>query len=477
MRPGSSPASGPGPPRSPYRCSAATRSFARAIADCLDDGINGGPEGATVEAGRALAARHSWDAAAAAHRHFYERLIDAGTLRRPAPDFTADHRPTADHSLTADHFAMDALMSTTRSTRLDGTHVPVAVVGGGQAGLSMSRLLVDAEIEHVVLERDRVGAEWRDRRWDSFSLVTPNWQCQLPRWPYRGDDPDGFMVRDEIVAYLEDYAASFDPPLHEGVAVTRLRRRGDGPFELELDGTGSGRLTADAVVVASGPYRRPRIPRIAERLPATIHQLHSSEYRNAEALPTGGVLVVGSASPGCRSPRTCTSPAARCTWRPGPLLGSPASTAAVTSSPGCTTWATTTCPWSATHWVRAPAGRRTTTSPTERRARPRPPRVRAGRHALSRPPAGPRGPTVHLQRRARRQPRPRRRGPQRHQRRNRPVFDGRGYPTQTRGLTRAPGLYVLGLPGCTPGARAASSVSPATPNTSSTPSGRPWKPR
>src|ERR1700712_762874 len=177
------------------------------------------------------------------------------------------------------------LMSRTRSTRLDGRHVSVAVIGGGQAGLSMSRLLVDAGVEHVVLERDRVGAEWRDRRWDSFSLVTPNWQWQLPSCPYRGDAPDGFMVRDEIVAYLEGYAASFDPPLHEGVAVTRLRRSGDGPFELELDGpvegTQPGRMTADAVVVASGPYQRPRIPRLAERLPVTIHQLHSSEYKNA----------------------------------------------------------------------------------------------------------------------------------------------------------------------------------------------------
>src|ERR1700712_1132253 len=139
-------------------------------------------------------------------------------------------------------------MSTTPSGRLDGRHVPVAVVGAGQAGLAMSRLLVDAGVGHFVLERDRVASEWRDRRWDSFSLVTPNWQCQLPGWPYRGDDPDGFMVRDEIVAYLEGYAASFAPPLFEGVAVTRLRRQGDGPFELELDGPvegpQSGRLTA-----------------------------------------------------------------------------------------------------------------------------------------------------------------------------------------------------------------------------------------
>jgi putative flavoprotein involved in K+ transport len=192
-------------------------------------------------------------------------------------------------------------MSTTPSTPLDGRHVPVAVVGAGQAGLSMSRLLVDAGIDHVVLERDRVGSEWRSRRWDSFSLVTPNWQCQLPGWPYRGDDPDGFMVRDEIVAYLEGYAASFEPPLYEGFAVSRLRRRADGPFELDFTGSSgaqSGRITADEVVVATGPYQLPRIPRLAERLPAALPQLHSSQYKNAAALPEGDVLVVGSGQSG-----------------------------------------------------------------------------------------------------------------------------------------------------------------------------------
>ena len=104
-------------------------------------------------------------------------------------------------------------------------HVPVAVVGGGLAGLSISWHLVQRGVEHVVLERETVAHEWVDARWDTFCLVTPNWQCQLPGWPYRGDDPDGFMLRDEIVEYVRSYAASFDPPVHEDVAVTRLSRR------------------------------------------------------------------------------------------------------------------------------------------------------------------------------------------------------------------------------------------------------------
>lgn len=108
--------------------------------------------------------------------------------------------------------------------RLSGAHYSVAVVGGGQAGLSVSHELRERGIDHVVVEAHRVGHEWRERRWDSFCLVTPNWQCRLPGYPYRGDDPDGFMVRDDIVRYLEGYVAHFRPPLVEGVTVTRLRR-------------------------------------------------------------------------------------------------------------------------------------------------------------------------------------------------------------------------------------------------------------
>src|SRR6202035_1176052 len=101
------------------------------------------------------------------------------------------------------------------------SHYPAAVIGGGQAGLSMSYCLRERGVEHVVLEANGVGHEWRERRWDSFCLVTPNWQCKLPGFPYRGPDPDGFILREEIVRYLEDYASFFEPPLAQGVTVTR----------------------------------------------------------------------------------------------------------------------------------------------------------------------------------------------------------------------------------------------------------------
>jgi putative flavoprotein involved in K+ transport len=180
---------------------------------------------------------------------------------------------------------------------VSGSHYPVVVVGAGQAGLSASYCLRQRGVEHVVLEANRVGHEWRTRRWDSFCLVTPNWQCRLPGFPYQGPTPDGFMVRDEVVRYLEDYAASFRPLVLEGVRVTRMRRAANGLFELS---TSAGELTAEQVVVATGPYHTPSLPRMAERLPADLVQLHSSEYRNADRMPEGAVLVVGTGQSGCQ---------------------------------------------------------------------------------------------------------------------------------------------------------------------------------
>src|SRR5262245_46289031 len=99
----------------------------------------------------------------------------------------------------------------------------VAVIGGGQAGLSISWYLTRSGIDHVVFEKERAGHTWRVERWDSFCLVTPNWQCQLPGFPYQGPDPHGFMLRDEIIDYIDAFVASFNPPLLEGVNVQHLR--------------------------------------------------------------------------------------------------------------------------------------------------------------------------------------------------------------------------------------------------------------
>ncbi len=102
------------------------------------------------------------------------------------------------------------------------TYTPVLIIGAGQAGLSASYHLSRAGVDHVVLERFTAFHAWKENRWDSFCLVTPNWQCRLPDFPYAGDDPHGFMVKDQIIDYVNGFTASFDPPLYEGVEVTRV---------------------------------------------------------------------------------------------------------------------------------------------------------------------------------------------------------------------------------------------------------------
>ncbi len=176
-------------------------------------------------------------------------------------------------------------------------HHSVVVVGGGQAGLSTSYWLQQQGLDHVVFEKGRAVHVWETRRWDAFCLVTPNWQCDLPGHAYDGPDPDDFMVKDEIVAYVQAFARKVNPPIREGVAVTRVTRAPDGAFAVT---TSDGECTADEVVVASGGYHTPIIPRMAEKLPKSIMQLHSEEYRNPAQLPEGAVLVVGSGQSGAQ---------------------------------------------------------------------------------------------------------------------------------------------------------------------------------
>ncbi|WP_168626160.1 NAD(P)/FAD-dependent oxidoreductase [Cryobacterium sp. BB307] len=175
------------------------------------------------------------------------------------------------------------------------TDVNVLVIGAGQAGLAASHELTDASIEHVVLERDRVGSAWA-HRWDSFCLVTPNHTTLLPGGAYQGDEPDGFFSREQMVAFLGDYAASFGAPVEEGVEVESLTAS-DGGFTAT---TSSGVLRARRVVVCTGAYQRELLPPFTSELQRTLPVVGSTLYRSPEAVPGNRVLVVGGGQTACQ---------------------------------------------------------------------------------------------------------------------------------------------------------------------------------
>ncbi|EDX87058.1 FAD dependent oxidoreductase domain protein [Synechococcus sp. PCC 7335] len=178
------------------------------------------------------------------------------------------------------------------------THYPVVIVGGGQAGLSVSYCLKQRGIENIIFEKHSVAHSWEAKRWDSFCLVTPNWQCVLPGYAYSGDDPDGFMGKRKIVQYVQDYAQFFEANIREGVAVEKVEEEpSNAVFKVT---TSAGIYTADQVVVATGGYHIPKIPTISEALPESVLQLHSSAYKKPADLPAGDVLVVGTGQSGCQ---------------------------------------------------------------------------------------------------------------------------------------------------------------------------------
>ncbi len=174
-------------------------------------------------------------------------------------------------------------------------NIDVLVVGGGSAGLSVGHELAGLGIDHVVLERGRIGQTWRDR-WDSFCLVTPNWTVQLPGGAYAGPDPDGFMPRDEIVDHLVRYAAASGSSVREGVDVRTIDRT-PGGFVAR---TSAGDVRAGRVVLGTGAFQRAHRPPGSDTLPAGLPQFDMEEYRNPASLPPGPILIIGSGQSGCQ---------------------------------------------------------------------------------------------------------------------------------------------------------------------------------
>lgn len=170
----------------------------------------------------------------------------------------------------------------------------IVIIGAGQAGLAMSHCLSARGIDHVVLERGRVGERWRSERWDSLRLLTPNWMTRLPAGGYDGPDPDGFMTMPETVRFLEDYALRIAAPVESGADVRSARRVGAG-YHIVTD---AGEWMARGLVIATGHCDLPRVPTMASRLARHIVQVVPRDYRRPDQLPEGGVLVLGASASG-----------------------------------------------------------------------------------------------------------------------------------------------------------------------------------
>ena len=168
------------------------------------------------------------------------------------------------------------------------------VIGAGHAGLAVSNRLTAAGRDHVVLDRGQGEERWRSERWDSLHLLTPNWMTRLPGWSYTGPDSEGYMAARQFISHLERYAESFAAPVLTGTTVLAVTRTARG-YRVVTD---QGSWNTRHVVVATGPWGKPRVPDCIESHAGDLHVTTASAYRNPDALPDGGVLVVGASSSG-----------------------------------------------------------------------------------------------------------------------------------------------------------------------------------
>jgi len=174
-----------------------------------------------------------------------------------------------------------------------GSSFEVVVVGAGQAGLTVAYFLARQRRRFVVLDAaDSIGAAWRTR-WDSLTLFTPRRYSSLPGLPFPGD-PEGYPNRDEVIAYLEQYAQTFKIPIQLSSGVKGMTSA-NGRFVLAVDGR---TITADQVVVATGPFQTPFIPEFASKLAPEVFQVHSTGYKRPGDVSEGTVLVVGGGNTG-----------------------------------------------------------------------------------------------------------------------------------------------------------------------------------
>lgn len=177
--------------------------------------------------------------------------------------------------------------------------VTAIIIGAGQAGLAMSKHLADRSIDHVLLERGTVAHSWKNERWNSLRLLTPNWQSRLPGYAYAGNKPDGFMDMQQVSTYLDTYATTISAPVQENTTVVSVYRK----FGRYIVATNQDTWMCSKLVLASGACNLARIPAVSNALPKSIFQISPLDYKSPDQLDDGGVLVVGASATGMQLAR------------------------------------------------------------------------------------------------------------------------------------------------------------------------------
>lgn len=181
-----------------------------------------------------------------------------------------------------------------RSNGRPASNIDVVVIGAGHAGLAFSHCLAESAIEHVVLERGEIANSWRHERWDSLTLLTPNWQSTVPGFKYSGDDPDGFMTVPEVIDFIDEYATVSAAPVKTNTEVTSVRYD-HNDYRVSTD---DAEWCCRSVVIASGACNIPVVPAVGDDVPAGIQSITPHQYHSPDQLEAGGVMVVGASATG-----------------------------------------------------------------------------------------------------------------------------------------------------------------------------------
>ncbi len=181
-----------------------------------------------------------------------------------------------------------------RSNGRSASNIDVVVIGAGHAGLAFSHCLAETAIEHVVLERGEIANSWRHERWDSLTLLTPNWQSTVPGFKYSGDDPDGFMTVPEVIDFIDEYATASAAPVKTNTEVTSVRCD-DNDYRVSTD---DAEWCCHSVVIASGACNIAVVPAVGDDVPGGIQSITPHQYHSPDQLEAGGVMVVGASATG-----------------------------------------------------------------------------------------------------------------------------------------------------------------------------------